>query len=1042
MALYFVEGLEPRRMLSRVEPAFDLDPRTESTVADSRNKILVAGNNAFINGDFGASVSPSNDEMYFSDDTASGTHLIADLVPGSKGLSVNSMVAFGTIALFTGLDVDGVSSALWRSDGTAQGTYQLLRDPNHAVPTEELTPAILNGKIYFCGRNPANTNQIGLFASDGTLAGTTQIIAQDAAHLTVMNGALYFESTTATGIELWRSDGTAAGTSLVKDINPGANSSSPDHLTVVGNTLFFTADDGTNGRQLWKSDGTSTGTMMVKVIDSFGFYPNSMVNANGTLLFSNSTSIWRSDGTSGGTSLIKTFQGTSQIWELYPAGSFTYFARPDGFYQTDGTVAGTRQVTSSSGPLTYGVAYSMTAFGSKMLCTASSSGAGLELWITDGTVAGTQLLKDVLPGRASSGIVALASNPEGTRAYFSANLNDGLGSEPWVTDGTTAGTHGLGDANKTSKSSSPSSFARLGNTLYFSVTGTTSPGLYKSDGTLAGTTFVDSFRIFQPNAFSGVTWIEFNGKLVFGGSPAAGGASGLVTSDGTAAGTAFVGGNISNLLPMDLTIAGSTLYMRSSVSGSQSLYQYDGSRLSAVSGATGIGNALAAYNNVLYYGKGSDLWRIGGAGPELVASGVGTVQALAVMNNQLLIFTTLNSTAFLYRYDGSTMTQVTSVAISTSVIRWGAVVSGGLGVFSIGNSLWRTDLTGSGTFKLATVSINTPAVPGFAAVVDGKLYFDGLASTPNGGAGLWVSDGTVAGTQRLTSVHSSGQWIMAADGRVYFPGTTASDGIELWDTDGTIAGTQEIVNLGPYSESGVPGNAVAVGNILYFNGDDRALVGSEVFKVNPDVTPPNATAISADLSGPAPQIAVQFDETVQRSIDVDDLIVTNTDADDVLPSNLYAATYDRASNTAKFTFLAPLPNGNYTATLARSGVSDLSKNLLTADVSTSLWALNGDGDRSGKVDIQDFNLLATNFGTTVGRFDLGNYDYSADGVVNIIDFNVLATNFGKVLTPTQPLQLAPISTTVFAGTPAGSTDRRSLTTSFSGSDLLDEVGLT
>ena len=71
------------------------------------------------------------------------------------------------------------------------------------------------------------------------------------------------------GRELWKSDGTEAGTVLVKDIKPGDYDASygPTYLTDVGGTLFFTADDGTHGAELWKSDGTEAGTVLVKDIN-------------------------------------------------------------------------------------------------------------------------------------------------------------------------------------------------------------------------------------------------------------------------------------------------------------------------------------------------------------------------------------------------------------------------------------------------------------------------------------------------------------------------------------------------------------------------------------------------------------------------------------------------------------------------------------------------------------------------------------------------------------------------------------------------------
>ena len=63
------------------------------------------------------------------------------------------------------------------------------------------------------------------------------------------------------------SDGTADGTVMVKDINPGG-SSVPLGFASVGNMLYFTANDGVNGRELWKTDGTSAGTVLVKDINS------------------------------------------------------------------------------------------------------------------------------------------------------------------------------------------------------------------------------------------------------------------------------------------------------------------------------------------------------------------------------------------------------------------------------------------------------------------------------------------------------------------------------------------------------------------------------------------------------------------------------------------------------------------------------------------------------------------------------------------------------------------------------------------------------
>lgn len=75
--------------------------------------------------------------------------------------------------------------------------------------------------------------------------------------LTDVNGTLFFSASDAvSGAELWKSDGAPEGTVWVKDIRVGGSGSSMNNLTAVGATLFFRANDGVNGDEVWKSDGT------------------------------------------------------------------------------------------------------------------------------------------------------------------------------------------------------------------------------------------------------------------------------------------------------------------------------------------------------------------------------------------------------------------------------------------------------------------------------------------------------------------------------------------------------------------------------------------------------------------------------------------------------------------------------------------------------------------------------------------------------------------------------------------------------------------
>jgi ELWxxDGT repeat protein len=78
-------------------------------------------------------------------------------------------------------------------------------------------------------------------------------------YLTAIGNTLYFRAEDGTnGIELWKSDGTASGTVMVKDINSGSGSSYPNYLTAVGNTLYFQANDGTYGEELYTNLGVYT----------------------------------------------------------------------------------------------------------------------------------------------------------------------------------------------------------------------------------------------------------------------------------------------------------------------------------------------------------------------------------------------------------------------------------------------------------------------------------------------------------------------------------------------------------------------------------------------------------------------------------------------------------------------------------------------------------------------------------------------------------------------------------------------------------------
>ena len=231
--------------------------------------------------------------------------LVKDINVGEQGSSpANSINMNGTL-FFTAYDVTN-GTELWKSDGTAAGTT-LVKDINSGDGSSNPTDlTYVNGTLFFSAIDGTTGRE--LWKSDGTAAGTTLVkninseTGSSPSVLTNVNGTLFFSADEGTnGTELWKSDGTAAGTTLLKDISSGTDGSSPSVLTNVNGTLFFSADEATNGRELWKSDGTAAGTILVKDIGSGTDYygqPNSsnpthLTYVNGTLFFS------ADDGTNG-----------------------------------------------------------------------------------------------------------------------------------------------------------------------------------------------------------------------------------------------------------------------------------------------------------------------------------------------------------------------------------------------------------------------------------------------------------------------------------------------------------------------------------------------------------------------------------------------------------------------------------------------------------------------------------------------------------------------------------------------------------------------
>jgi ELWxxDGT repeat protein len=624
-----------------------------------------------------------------------------------------------------------------------------------------------------------------------------------------------------TGEELYRSDGTRQGTTLVKDINPGPPNSGLGlitRMTVFGGKGYFgAADTGTFLYDLWVTDATPGATQR---LTDFRANPGNFGSANlvagdSVLYFTRAISVsrqdtpelWKTEGTAASTSKVADLPRTPR--NFIAVGDTLYFTADVGgqeLWRSDGTAAGTVRVADINPGSASSDPQQLTRVGNDLFFTATSPDGGRELWKTDAASGGVVRVKDINPGSA-------ASNPErltvvGNTLFFAATEPTG-GTELWKSDGTEAGTVRVKDLVAGTGSFSFAYLFAFGGRLFFQSTA--QAGLYASDGTDPGTVLLAAASPAAANLVPAAA--ELNGVTYI----AAGAARRqFFRTDGTPAGTSLVKDFSAGTGVFTVVPRGGTLFLTADDGASgRELWRSDGTEAGTalvtdinpgpahgVSGLNALPGGLVLTGNDGVHG--AEPWVSDGsaAGTVMVSDfhpgTLGTNYQMGSMGGAggALYFSPDGSPSELWRSDGTAAGTYLVKNIAPDQVGPFAQFTdmNGTLFFETGTKLWKSDGTAGGTVVVRDFASNVDVLTPFGAT----LYF-----TINGRE-LWKTDGTPGGTVMLLRNDVSIRNPAVAFGRVFFSAYQADTGQALWTTDGTVENTRLFKDLFPGPDSFLP----------------------------------------------------------------------------------------------------------------------------------------------------------------------------------------------------------------------------------------------
>ncbi len=366
--------------------------------------------------------------------------LVEDINPGEQNSDPGLFVEIIGIVFFQAYDgLNGIE--LWRTDATEAGTSRVKNIGAGAASMCELVwgcgneYSVMNNILYF--RATDNIHGAEIWRSDGAEAGTYMLkdinpgisdcsnsFFMSGQYFAVMDDILYFAADGGgNNIELWRSDGTEAGTYLVKDFAVGG-SSVPEFITAIDNNIYFRCINGAGESELWKSDGTEAGSVLLKQMWVIAKeYKNMFMEFEGYIYFAGDDDdaydqeLWRTDGTPSGTELfmnVNPFAGDgSEPHQFFILNEKLFFLADDGadefIFTSDGTIPGTQKLLDENGDSFTPNNYEFLKSENKIYFAADNEDDNSGIWITDGTKAGTRFLSDIESGAFNANGAAVVS---------------------------------------------------------------------------------------------------------------------------------------------------------------------------------------------------------------------------------------------------------------------------------------------------------------------------------------------------------------------------------------------------------------------------------------------------------------------------------------------------------------------------------------------------------------------------------------------------------------------------------------------------------